>query len=83
MKLTCKSLVLVFKDSGEADAGKAQVFVDGALRLTANPLINGWTHCNPVILFQEEEARDHVIEIKPAPGEEQKKFTILGFGYVL
>ncbi len=83
LKLTCKSLVLVFKDSGEADAGKAQVFVDGALWLTANPLINGWTHCNPVILFQEEEARDHVIEIKPAPGEEQKKFTILGFGYVL
>ena len=83
LKLACRSLVLVFKDSGEADAGKAQVYVDGIFRLTADPLINGWTHCNPVILFQEEEVKEHVIEIKPAPGEEQKKFTILGFGYVL
>ena len=27
--------------------------------------------------------REHIVEILPAPGEEKKKFTILGFGYVL
>lgn len=82
LKLSCKALVLVFKDSGEAQAGKADVFVDGEKKLTADPHINGWIHCNPVILIQEEEEKRHVIQIRMAAGEEEKEFTILGFGYV-
>ena len=82
LKLSCKALVLVFKDSGEAQAGKADVFVDGEKKLTADPHINGWIHCNPVILIQEEEEKKHEIQIRMAPGEEGKEFTILGFGYV-
>lgn len=82
LTLYCKALVLVFKDSGEVRAGKADVFVDGEKRLTADPHINGWIHCNPVILIQEEEAKRHVIQIHMAADEEEKEFTILGFGYV-
>lgn len=82
MDITCKSLVLVFKDSGEIQAGKAQVYVDGTCVLTADPLQNGWTHCNAAILFQEKETKKHRVIIQPAKGEEQKNFTILGFGYV-
>lgn len=82
LELCCKALVLVFKDSGEVNAGRAEVFVDGEKRLTADPHINGWIHCNPVILIQEEEEKRHVIQIRMAAGEEEKEFTILGFGYV-
>lgn len=82
LEITCKALLLIFKDSGELDAGRADVFVDGAKKLTADPHINGWVHCNPVILFQEKEAGWHRISIRMAEGEEEKTFTILGFGYV-
>lgn len=82
LELVCKALVLVFKDSGEAKAGRAEVFVDGEKKLVADPLVNGWIHCNPVILIQEEEAKKHVVQIRIAAGQEEKEFTILGFGYV-
>lgn len=82
LELDCRALVLVFKDSGEVKAGRADVFVDGKKRLTADPLVNGWIHCNPVILIQEKETGRHVIQIRMAAGGEEKEFTILGFGYV-
>lgn len=83
MKINSKSLMLVFKDSWNPQFGKAEVYVDGELVLTADPHIINWTHCHPVLLYQEDEARLHEIEIKMAPGDEDKYFTILGFGYVL
>ncbi len=83
LKILCRALLLIFKDEGETDTGKADVFVDGHYKMTADPRINGWIHCNAVILFSEPESREHMVEILPAPGEEKKKFTILGFGYVL
>ncbi|MBU3840242.1 MAG: SGNH/GDSL hydrolase family protein [Candidatus Ruminococcus intestinipullorum] len=83
MKIFCKNLVLVFKDSGAVCAGKAKVLVDGEHVYTADPLVNGWTHCNAKILFEEQESREHIVEIQMEQGEESKKFTILGFGYVI
>ena len=50
--------------------------------MDADPLKVGWTHCNAVILFNEKESKSHLIEIKMADGNENKKFTILGFGAV-
>jgi endo-1,4-beta-D-glucanase Y len=82
MKVACASLLLVYKDSGETKAGKAQVWVDGRRVLVADPRVNGWVHCNPVILFRGEERREHTVEIRMSPGEEEKEFTILGFGIV-
>jgi lysophospholipase L1-like esterase len=83
MTINCTSLVLVFKDSEEMQAGKALVFADGKLVLTPDPKVGGWTHCNAVILFTDWEAGDHEIEIRMAPEDEDKEFTILGFGYVV
>ena len=82
MKINCKALVLVFKDAGDMQVGKADVFVDGTKVLTADPHINGWVHCNPVILYAEETAKEHVVKIQMVEGDEDKTFTILGFGYV-
>ena len=51
--------------------------------LVADPHRNGWVHCNPVILFAEEESSVHQVKIQMVAGDEDKKFTILGFGYVV
>ena len=82
MTITCKSLVLVFKDSGEVDAAKAEIYVDDKWVRTADPYVNGWLHCNPVILFDEKESRNHRVEVVVDEEYRDKKFTILGFGYV-
>lgn len=81
LKVKSRSLLLVFKDSGRMDFGKAEVFVDGKHVLTADPRLVGWTHCNAVILYREEDIREHQIEIKMAEDSQDKYFTILGFGY--
>lgn len=82
LEIACKALLLVFKDSGEVRAGKADIFVDGEKKITADPHVNGWIHCNPMILIQAKETKRHVIRIQMAEGDEKKEFTILGFGYV-
>lgn len=82
LEVCCSSLVLVCKDSGAPDAGCAQVFVDGEEVLLADPKINGWTHCNPLICFQDRERKTWRVEIKMQPKDEDKEFTILGFGIV-
>ena len=83
LRMNCKALVLIFKDSGEVDVGKAEVFVDGAHVLTADPHINNWQHCNAAILFNNENSEEHTVKIEIAKEDLDKKFTILGFGYVL
>ena len=59
------------------------IYVDGEKVMDADPLKVGWTHCNAVILFDNEKTANHSIEIKMAKGMENKKFTILGFGVVI
>lgn len=81
LTINSKSLLLVFKDTGRIDFGKADIYVDGAHMLTVAPQAVGWTHCNPVILYKEENSREHKIEIKMAEDSKDKYFTILGFGY--
>jgi hypothetical protein len=80
MKLTCKKLLLIFKDSAYASHGTAKVFVDGKLIREADPHINGWTHCNAVVILNEEESCEREVVITMKEGHENKKFTILGFG---
>lgn len=82
MDITCTALLLIYKDSGSRSVGCADVFVDGRKVLTADPHVNGWTHCNPVICFRGGERRKYHVEIAMADGDEDKEFTILGFGYV-
>lgn len=82
MEVCCTSLVMVNKDSGAPNAGCAQVFVDGEAVLLADPKINGWIHCNPLICFQNRERRTWRVEVRMQPGDENKEFTILGFGIV-
>lgn len=82
MEICCTGLVMVNKDSGALDAGCAEVFVDGEKVLFVDPKVNGWTHCNPLICFQNRERRTWRVEVRMQPGDEDKEFTILGFGVV-
>lgn len=82
MDITCTALLLIYKDSGSSSVGCAQVWVDGKHVLTADPHVNGWTHCNPLICFRGAPRRQYHVEVRMAPGDENKEFTILGFGYV-
>lgn len=82
LTIECKALLLIYKDSGSPEFGKALVYADDKLALTVDPLAIGWTHTNPYIIFSEEETKKHVVRIQMAEGDENKKFTIQGFGYV-
>ncbi|MCH5264431.1 MAG: SGNH/GDSL hydrolase family protein [Lachnospiraceae bacterium] len=80
MKLTCKNLVAVIKDSGSSEFGTADVYVDGKAVKSINPLDNGWNHCNAQILIDEKESGEHQVVFRMKDGDAGKKFTILGFG---
>lgn len=82
LELDCRKLVLEFKDSAEVCFGKALVWIDGILTRIIDPQEAGWTHCHTTVLFNKQELVRHRVEIRMAPGDEDKVFTILGFGYV-
>ncbi len=82
MDITCSALLIVAKDSGSVDAGTIDAYVDGEKVRSINPREVGWTHCNSLILFRGAENKQHHVEIRMAEGDENKLFTILGFGVV-
>ena len=50
---------------------------------TADPYVNGWLHTNPLLIFAESDTKERTVRIEIAEGDEDKKCTILGFGYVV
>ena len=80
MNITCRNLVGVLKDSGDPAFGVCDIFVDGNLAKSIDPLKNGWNHCNAQIIIDETQSAPHQVVFKMHPGDEAKKFTILGFG---
>lgn len=80
MDITCRSIQLVFKDSGSKEFGAAVVTVDGKEVAAYDPRQAGWTHCHAAIILKEETAQRHHIEIKMQEPGTDKVFTILGFG---
>ena len=82
MEITCSALLLIYKDSGSGAVGRAEVLVDGEKVFTADPHVNGWIHCNAAICFRGWKNKRYHVEVRMAPGDEEKEFTILGFGYV-
>lgn len=80
MKLTCRNLAAVIKDSGSSEFGTADIYVDGKIVKSVNPLDVGWAHCNAHILIDDKESAEHEVVFRMKPGDEGKKFTILGFG---
>jgi hypothetical protein len=82
MDVKCRTLLIIYKDSASPKIGNANVYVDGKQKLSINPHIIGWTHCNALICFEDLEDNVHHIEVNMEMGDEDKGFTILGFGLV-
>lgn len=83
MRLLCKDLLLVYKDSGNPMFGKAEIRVDGEVTRVIDPREVGWDHCTAYVVYESETASEHEIEISMHPEAVDKAFTILGFGYTL
>lgn len=83
MRLICKDLLLVYKDSGNPQFGVAEIFVDGKKTREINPLEVGWDHCTAYIVYESDSAAEHTVTISMKEGDEEKSFTVLGFGYTV
>ena len=81
-KITCKSLFVIYKESNNTAEGKAELYVDGMKRITMQGYNStGWDNPATLIVFQDNKVKEHFIEVKMNYGEQQKEFTLLGFGY--
>lgn len=83
MKLFCKDVLLVYKDSDNRAFGKVEVRVDGVLTREIDPLEVGWNHCTAYVVYESEWAAEHEVTVTMKEGNEEKGFTILGVGYTL
>ena len=80
--VTCKTLMVLYKLTSNTNAGKAEIWVDGTKIKTINSYdTSGWNNATNAIVFSETSAKSHNIEVKMASGDENKTFTLLGFGY--
>ena len=82
IEINCTALFIVEKDSEDPVSGIAEISVDGEKVRSINPREVGWNHCNSLICFRGAEKKMHRVEVSMQPGDEEKQFTILGFGYV-
>ena len=82
LEITCRSLHLIFKDSGDPSFGRAQVRIDDNPPRILDPREAGWTHCHATLLFNDPTPSRRRIELAMVPEDGDKTFTILGFGYV-
>ena len=81
IKIKSPYLLVITKDTGSMEFGKADIYVDGEYVLTADPHAVGWTHSTAQIAYRGKEDTVHTVEIRKNPETKDKKFTILGFGY--
>lgn len=82
MTIRCRSLLLVYKNTGSDEFGSAEIRVDGKLVGTADSHAVKWTRCHAVLLHRSDLSEEHTVEIRMKAGHERRRFTILGFGYV-
>lgn len=73
-------LMVVTLDNASPSVGEVDVYVDGVFTKRINPHEVGWTHCNAQIISRNKEAAVHRVEFRMHEGDEDKAFTILGFG---
>lgn len=82
MTVNCKNMLLAYKLSNSAKAGKIDIYVDGNKVTTLDGYSSsGWNNAETALIFNDETAAEHDIEIKMAEGNEEKEFTILTLGY--
>lgn len=82
MKLNCKNLFAVYKESNSSTVGNAEVYVDGQLKCKLNGYqMFAWNNPTCKLVFSEATSIEHTIEIKMVAGDEKKEFDLMAFGY--
>ncbi len=81
-RIKASALLVAYTDSASPEVGTCEVYADGEKKLTIDPHVIGWTHCNAYIVFRGEQAKERDIEIRIPEKDRDKKFTFLGFGIV-
>ena len=83
MRILCKDLLLVYKDTDSPMFGKAEIRIDGKVTRVIDPREVGWNHCTAYVVYESDAAAEHEVEISMKEEDAAKGFTILGFGYTL
>ncbi len=81
-KIKCSALVIAYMDSASPEVGTVEVYVNGEKKLTIDPHIIGWAHCNAYIARRGGPAAETDVEIVVPEKDKDKRFTFLGFGIV-
>lgn len=80
LKLTCRSLFMIFRCNNSDKYGTADVYVDGELVISVNSnRTNGWSNPEAQLIFSNTESAEHEITIKMQ--DDTKYYAIVGFGY--
>lgn len=85
VEANCKAFFFTYKVQGSWESekyGSAEVYVDGKKVATyEGGAANGWNNCETRVLFDNETADNHKIEVRMAKGSEKLGFTIVAMGY--
>lgn len=82
VKVNCKTLMLVYKQSNQKTYGSADLYIDGVKKATLSCYDkSGWNNGKVHLVLTEENAANHEIELKMADDNETKNFTLLAIGY--
>jgi hypothetical protein len=81
--VTCKSLFILYEINNSMDYGEIEVLKEGKVICRIDGYsIYGWGNPDIRLVFQEAESKLLQFEIRMRPGDENKKFFLLGFGVV-
>ena len=78
---TCKNLLIAYRAVNDASFGSIDIFVDGEKVKTIAGNTGSWGQSVVDLVFSEETASSHRVEIRMAGGDENKKFTITCLAY--
>jgi hypothetical protein len=81
LKIHCKDLLLLYKDTGSLYFAPADIIIDGIKTRTIDPRVLGWNHCGATFILNTGHSACHTVEIRPGTADAQVRFTVLGFGY--
>lgn len=76
-----RNLMIAYRTLTDERYGSAQVYIDGELAATLHANTGSWGQSVVDLVFDEQTAASHTVEIRMAPGEEDKLFTITCMGY--
>lgn len=80
--VNCKNLLIVYKLSSDKNTGTADLYVDGEkIKSLSGYDTSGWNNATTQLVFNDETASEHQIEIRMAEGSENKNFTVIALGY--